>query len=89
MLVTRKISEITLGGDASDNPDPFGDFSFDFSAQQLLLSYRNINVIVHHNNLGVNLQMTGKVQLDSSGNPMMGADDLVYLPCPPHCNQTD
>ena len=89
MLVTRKISEVTIGGDASDNPDPFGDFLFDFSAQQSLLSYRNINVIVHHNNLNVNLKITGKVQLDSNGNPMMSANDLVYLPCPQYCDPTD
>ena len=89
MLISRKISEVQIGGTGADNPSPFGDFNFQFSPQQLLLRYQNVGAIVYHNRLGVDLQVTCKVQLDSSGNPMMGPNDLIYEPCPPFCQAGD
>jgi hypothetical protein len=89
MLISRKISEVQIGGNGADNPSPFSDSNFQFSSQQLLLRYTNVNAIIYHNRLGINQQVTCKVQLDSSGNPMMGPNDLIHAPCPPFCQAGD
>ena len=89
MLISRKISEVEIGGNATNNPVPFGDFSFDFDEYQSTLTYRDINIIVYHNVLQTDLEVTGKVLVDSAGNPMMGPDDIVYCPCPPFCDLAD
>lgn len=89
MLISRKISEVEIGGNAVDNPVPFGDFNFDFDEYQSTQTYRDINIIVYHNVLQTDLEVTGKVLVDSQGNPMMGLDDIVYLPCPEFCSPLD
>jgi hypothetical protein len=86
MLIARTIAQVQIGGDGSDNPVPFGDANFDFDQTQLQFSYADLNVIVYHNNLHTSLEVTGKVKLDSRGNPMIGPLDLVYCPCPPFCD---
>jgi len=89
MLVTRKIADVEIGGNASDNPSPFGLSNFDFDANQINLTYHNVNVIVYHKTLEEYVQVTGKVNVDSMGAPLMGDNDDVYLPCPPFCDQDD
>ena len=89
MLISRKIREVEIGGNAVNNPIPFGDFSFDFDESQSQLTYRNVNIIVFHNAIQVNLEVTGKVLVDSNGNPLMGPNDTVYCPCPPFCSEGD
>lgn len=89
MLITREISEVQIGGTGADNPSPFGDFCFDFDAGQLQFRYEHVNAIVYHKQLEVQLEVTCKVRLDSSGNPMMADTDIIYLPCPPFCEAGD
>ena len=89
MLISRLISEVVLGGEGINNPVPFGPGNFQFSTSQQQLAYRQQNVIVFHNRLQVNVQVTGMVLVDQSGQPMLNANDTVYLPCPPFCQRGD
>lgn len=88
MLISRTISQIQIGGNGADNPSPFGDHNFDFDANQAQPTYLDINVIVFHNTLRQYLEVTGKVVV-IAGKPLMGPNDIVYLPCPPFCTGGD
>lgn len=89
MLISRLISQVQLGGNGADNPVPFGNANFDFDQNQASLTYRNVNVIAYHNGQHANLQVTGKVHVDANGNPNIGPNDIIYLPCPPYCQTGD
>ena len=89
MLITRKISEVQIGGNATDNPSPFGISNFDFTPAQSLLTYHDVNVVVFHKTLEKDVEVTGKVNVDSLGNPLMGDNDDIYMPCPPFCDVDD
>ncbi len=89
MLITRRVSEVVFGGTGSNNPVPFGMSNFALSPEDLEYVYQHVNVIVYHRNLQVNLQVTGLVRVDESGQPMVDLNDLVYLPCPPFCQSGD
>jgi hypothetical protein len=86
MAVTKRVSQVTFGGNASNNPINYSwtDYS-NYPDLNLSLQYQRMNVIAVHDILQVPLQVTGLVQVDGSGQPMLGANDLVYMPCPPFC----
>ena len=89
MLISRLISQVILGGDGSDNPVPFGTANFEFDAAQQQLTFQEQKVIVFHNRLQAMKQVTGMVVVGQNGQPMLGANDTVYLPCPPFCQRGD
>lgn len=89
MLITRLMSEVTIGGSGANNPVPFSIDNFDFNEDQLAQSYRDMDVIVYHNRLEQSLAVTGKVHVDSLGNPIVSANSTIYLPCPPFCEEGD
>ena len=90
MLISRLISQVVLGGDGSNNPVPFGPSNFTFSSSQQQFTYRPQNVIVFHNRIKVNLEVTGMVLVDPvTGLPRLNANDVVYMPCPPFCQRGD
>lgn len=80
------ISDVTIGGDASNNPVPLTITNYDLTPAEQKLIYQQLNVIAFHTGIGVNLQVTGIVQVDpSTGEPMVNDNDPVRLPCPPFC----
>lgn len=88
MAVSKKISEITLGGNGINNPVDYSwtDYS-NYPDLDTQVQYQRINCIAFHEDLEVNLEVTGLVQVNDAGQPMLGQDDLIYLPCPPFCPQ--
>ncbi len=79
------ISGVTIGGNAVNNPVPLALTNYDLTPAEQRLVYRQLNVIVFHRD-GVNLEVTGLVQVDPiSGQPMLDDNDPVRLPCPPFC----
>lgn len=88
MAVSKKINEVTIGGNASNNPINYSWTSFiNYPDLDLQLQYQRLNCIAFHDLLGVPLEVTGLVVLDKQGQLMIGQNDLVYLPCPPFCPQ--
>lgn len=82
-----KISDITIGGIAVNNPVPLTQANYDLSGGELTLAFRQLNVIAYHSVLGVNMQVTALVQVDNvTGMPMVNDNDPVYMPCPPFCH---
>ena len=82
-----KISDVTIGGLAVNNPGLLTQANYDLSGGELSLSFRQLNVIAYHTVLGVNMQVTALVQVDSvTGMPMVDDNDPAYMPCPPFCH---
>lgn len=86
MVVTMRVADLTFGGAGEDNPVPWGKDNFDLDAEQQTYNFANQNVIAYHAQLGRDLNVTGLVRLNEQGYPMVGPNDLVYLPCPQFCN---
>lgn len=86
MAFTKKIQEVTIGGNGSNNPTDYSwtDYS-NYPDLDTGLTYQRLNCIAFHDLLQVQLQVTGLVQVNDNGQPMIGPNDLIYLPCPPFC----
>jgi hypothetical protein len=87
MPVSRTVSQVSFGGNAVNNPPNYSwtDYS-NYPGLDTKKSYVRMNVTYFNSGLGVNLQLTGLVVLNDQGFPLMSANDLVYLPCPPECS---
>ena len=79
------ISDVVIGGNGTNNPIPLSIGNYKLSAVELEFVYQQLNVIAFHPTLRVQLQVTGLVQVDDSGHPMINDNDHVYMPCPPFC----
>lgn len=86
MAVSKLISEVSFGGNASNNPSNYSwtDYS-NYPDLDTRKSYVRMNIMFYEPNLGYNLQVTGLVVLNEQGFPLMSGTDLVYCPCPPCC----
>jgi len=86
MPVTKLIQDITFGGNSVNNPANYSwtDYS-NFPGLDLSKLYVRFSVIAYNDDARVNLEVTGLIQLSSSGQLMLGPNDLAYLPCPPFC----
>ncbi len=81
MAVSRLFSEVTIGGDASDNPSGYSWTTYvNYPHLDLNKSYQRIDVITNQENL----QVTG-LALIIDGHVRTGPNDLCFLPCPPFC----
>lgn len=86
MPVTKRIKDISFGGNAVNNPPDYSWTTYiNYPNLITTVSYQRMNLIYMDDTLRVNLQVTGLVVLDSHGNPLIGPNDLAYLPCPPAC----
>ncbi|MEO6132632.1 MAG: hypothetical protein ABIQ02_12350 [Saprospiraceae bacterium] len=85
MSHTIKISDLIFGGNGADNPNPLTRANYDLSSAEQLLSFRSMNVIIP-NPQGGTFSVTGLIVLDSGGNPLVGPNDLCFVPCPPYCH---
>lgn len=85
MAASRKISEVTFGGTAANNPPNYSwtDYS-NYPDLDTAKTYVRMNVMYFDGKVGVNLQVTGLV-VSANGQLLMGPNDLVYIPCPPSC----
>jgi len=84
-----RISDITIGGNAVNNPVPLALSNYKLTAAELSFSYRQIDVIAFHTVERVNLHVTGLVEVNPvTDQPKLEASDPVYLPCPPFCYQS-
>jgi len=82
----KLIGDVTLGGNGSNNPVPLTIANYDLSSQEQAQRLTQWNVIVFHDQLTVNLNVTGLVKVNpATGKPMLDSTDPVYLPCPPFC----
>ena len=80
------ISDVVIGGNGANNPIPLSLANYKLSGVELEFVYQQLNVIVLHPQMQVQLQVTGLVQVDEFGRPMINDNDSVYMPCPPLCN---
>lgn len=87
--VSKLISEVSIGGTGADNPVPLTAANFNFDEAALRLPHQMINISFFDVKLGRILQVTGMVDVDASGNPMINPNNLVYCPCPPCCPGDD
>jgi hypothetical protein len=86
MPVSKLIKDISFGGNAVNNPTNYSWTTYvDYPNLDRNFNYQRMNLIYFDTTLQVNLQVTGLVVLDSQGNPLIGPNDLAYLPCPPAC----
>ena len=87
MPVSKRIKEVSFGGNAVNNPTNYSWTTYvDYPNLDTNFNYQRMNIIYFDQLLSINLQVTGLVVLDAQGNPLLGPNDLVYLPCPPSCN---
>jgi hypothetical protein len=83
----RKFGDVTLGGNGINNPVPLTQANYDLSGDELNFSYRQVNVIFFSAPVGINLYVTGLARINPATlEPMMGQNDICYLPCPPECS---
>jgi hypothetical protein len=87
--VTKLIADVSIGGTGADNPVPLTSSNFNFDEMQLRVPHQMLNVSFLDPKIGRVIQVTGMVDVDASGNPMISANSLVYLPCPPSCPGDD
>ena len=84
MSFTRFVSEITLGGNGSDNPVPLNANNYQLSPAEQQLILTNQNVIVPDKN--GDLQVTALAIVDPvTHRPKLTPADIVFCPCPPIC----
>lgn len=85
MAVTFKFSEVAIGGSGVNNPPNYSwtDFS-NYPDLPSGKSFRRINVIHFNTDLQVNLEVTALAEVQA-GVPLIGENDLAYMPCPPYC----
>lgn len=80
------MSEVTIGGNASNNPPNYSWTDYrDYPDLDPKNTYMRLNVITFSQTVGVFLQVTGLVVLNQQGQPLIGPNDLCYMPCPPFC----
>jgi hypothetical protein len=85
MAVTKPFSDVTIGGDHSDNPPNYSWTTFDnYPRLNLTKNYLRIDVIAYHDGLHKDLQVTGLAEV-IGGHAQTGPGDLCYLPCPHFC----
>jgi hypothetical protein len=85
MAVTKKVSEVTFGGNAGNNPPNYSWTDYrNYPDLDTNLTYVRISVIAMHEGQRLNMEVTGLLQV-VQGQLMSGPNDLVYLPCPPFC----
>ncbi len=84
MSYTLTVSQVTFGGNGSDNPNPLTEANYYLSPEEQKLSFRPTNVIAPGETGGTK-SVTSLIQLDPiTGQPMVGPNDLCRLPCPPY-----
>jgi hypothetical protein len=85
-MASRLVSQVAFGGNASNNPP---DYSWEdyrnYPDAQISTLYVRMNVYFFDTKLGVNVQVTALVALNSMGILMLNPTDQVLLPCPPYC----
>jgi hypothetical protein len=85
VAVTKTFGEITIGGNAINNPPDYSWTTYEnYPGLDLSKSYQRINVIVFDETLKVNLEVTGLAEV-INGHLMTGPNDLCAIPCPPFC----
>ena len=81
-----KVSQVTFGGNAVNNPVPLSQANYYLNEAELKNTYRPFQVIAYHIGLQVNLQVTAWAVVDpATGNPKLNDTDDLYMPCPPFC----
>jgi hypothetical protein len=86
MPVSKRIKDISFGGNAGNNPTNYSWTTyFNYPNLDMNFNYQRMNVIYFDDNLQINLQVTALVVLNTQGNPLIGPNDLAYFPCPPAC----
>lgn len=81
-----KVSDVTFGGRAVNNPVPLSATNYDLNTAEQQNTYRPYNVIAFHTGIEVNLEVTAWAVVDpATGNPKLNANDDLYMPCPPFC----
>lgn len=85
MAYILTVSQITFGGNGSDNPDPLTMNNYQLSGQEEEYEYVEMNVIAPYPGGGTK-SVTALIQRDpKTGDPMVGPDDPCIQPCPPYC----
>ena len=85
MPVTFLFSQITIGGDHSDNPANYDWRTYsNYPGIDLSLPYYRIDVIIPDQATHQNLQVTGLAFM-VGGQPQTGPNDTCIAPCPPFC----
>jgi len=85
MAVTKLFSEVTIGGNHSDNSPDYSWSNYkNYPGLDLSKTYQRIDVIAHHDESGLDLQVTGLAEV-IGGHAQTGSGDLCYLPCPRWC----
>ncbi len=84
MSYILKVSELTRGGNASDNPVPLTMANYQLADWELELILVPENVIAPYK--GSTYQVTGLAVWDPIAQaPLLGPDDDIRVPCPPVC----
>ncbi|MDQ3015201.1 MAG: hypothetical protein M3R25_00525 [Bacteroidota bacterium] len=84
MSFIYKVSELTIGGDGSDNPVPLTTANYQLSLPELRIPMGTVNVIISIK--GTSKSVTGLAVLDPLTEvPLLGPDDDIRAPCPPSC----
>jgi hypothetical protein len=87
MPVTKRIKEISFGGYAVNNPTNYSWSTYaDYPDLDTSVTYIRMNLSYFDDSWQTNVQVTGLVTLNAQGQPLLGPNDLVQLPCPPACN---
>ena len=89
MSTTKRFSEVQLGGDRRDNPNPLELANYKLSPDEMKFFYQLIDVIASDPPALLDQQVSGLARLDNNRMPIIGPNDLVYLPCPKFCNRND
>ena len=85
MAVTKLFSEVTIGGNHSDNPSGYSWTTYDnYPRIDLTKNYQRIDIIVFNEQMQQDLQLTS-LAFVVGGHPQTGPTDTCILPCPPYC----
>lgn len=84
MSYIYKVSQLTLGGNGADNPDPLTMANYELTDSELELILVPENVIVEYQNN--TYEVTGLAVWDPvTQKALLGPDDDIRQPCPPMC----
>jgi hypothetical protein len=85
MAAYRLVSQVAFGGNGINNPPNYNWTNYsNYPNLDLGKTYIRMNVM-YPGDAAVIIQVTGLVELDRTGQPMLTPDSKVYLPCPPEC----
>jgi hypothetical protein len=85
MPYTKLFSEITIGGDHSDNPANYNWRTYEnYPGIDPTQTYLRIDVIIFDDETHQDLQVTGLAFM-IGGHPQTGPNDVCIAPCPPFC----